>query len=146
MEVNLAINKAIEYFDEGYNCAESVLLAFTDYFNIKDDNIPKIATMFGGGISRNGLICGALSGAVISIGLRNGRLTPDDDKLKGYDKTGVIIDSFYERFGSINCKDLIGVSLQDPEGLEKYHNENIHSKKCVQYVEFVITLLINFYR
>ena len=41
---------AAEYFDKGFNCAESALLALADYFKINSTLVPAVASGFGGGI------------------------------------------------------------------------------------------------
>lgn len=64
--------KAVKLFDIGYNCAESVLLAVSGRFNKKSPIIPRVATGFGAGVGRSGQICGALSGAVMAVGLLKG--------------------------------------------------------------------------
>lgn len=75
--------QARQYFNTGYNCAESVLLAVCRESGYTESEIvkfiPRMATGFllrfhyggqvGGGIARNGGICGALSGAIMAIGL-----------------------------------------------------------------------------
>jgi len=76
---NKIIDRAFSYFRIGYNCAESVLLAIAkDASEIDCDLIPKIATGFGGGISRQGYVCGAVSGAVMGFGLKYGRNSPEE--------------------------------------------------------------------
>ena len=90
-----AIDCALSYFRMGYNCAESVLLAIAkDALAIDCDLIPKIATGFGGGISRQGYVCGAISGAVIGFGLKYGRNDPDELRAKTYNR----VVEFYKRF------------------------------------------------
>ena len=63
-------NKAIELFRGDYNCAQSVLIAFSDITGITDLTAGKIASGFGGGIGKTQEICGALSGAVMVIGYK----------------------------------------------------------------------------
>jgi C_GCAxxG_C_C family probable redox protein len=68
---NKIIDSALSYFKAGYNCAESVLLAIAkDALKIDSDLVPRIAPGFGGGISRCGYVCGAVSGAVMGFGLK----------------------------------------------------------------------------
>jgi C_GCAxxG_C_C family probable redox protein len=66
--------RGVRLFDSGYNCAEAVLLATSqDALRRKVGAvIPRIATGFGGGISRNGDVCGALTGGIMGIGLAGG--------------------------------------------------------------------------
>ncbi|MCW4055801.1 MAG: C-GCAxxG-C-C family protein, partial [Candidatus Bathyarchaeota archaeon] len=65
-------DKAAIYFRGGYNCAQSVLLAMQEHYGTKSDVIPKIASAFGGGVGRCGSVCGALTGAVMTIGMKHG--------------------------------------------------------------------------
>jgi len=83
--VRETIDKAMSYFSSGYNCAESTLLAIAKgALGINSCLIPKIATGFGGGISRQGHVCGAVSGAVMGFGLKYGRNTPEELTAKTY--------------------------------------------------------------
>lgn len=93
--VNGIMNKALSYFRSGYNCAESVLLAIAkDAFEIDSDLIPKVATGFGGGISRQGYVCGVVSGAVMGFGLKYGRDSPEELRAKTYNR----VVEFYRQF------------------------------------------------
>ena len=61
-------DKALEYHLNGYNCAQSVLAACRDYYDIDEKTALAISAGFGGGV-RSGEICGAISGAVMAAGL-----------------------------------------------------------------------------
>lgn len=137
--------KAINYFDQGYNCAQSVLLTMQEYYGIQENKlIPKIATAFGGGIGRLGSLCGALTGAIIAIGLKYGTNEPI---LKKKEKTYKLAQKFYEQFskasGSPFCKELIGYDLTDPEELDKARKSNVHEEKCTHFVKEAVEILIN---
>ena len=73
----------VKYFNNGYNCAQSVLFALYDQINpnIKNDFIPKIASGFGGGIGRCGSVCGALTGSIMAVGLKYGSNEANREKL-----------------------------------------------------------------
>src|SRR5512136_28960 len=88
--------KAAAYFKQDYNCAQSVLLTMQEYYTIpKSDLIPKIATAFGGGIGRRGSLCGALTGAIMAIGLKHGT---DKTVLIEKEKAYQIALKFYDQF------------------------------------------------
>lgn len=76
-------DEAKRLFDNGFNCAESVLLATSHekFAQSIGGIIPRIATGFGGGIARNGDVCGALTGGVMAIGLALGRVSPEDSAI-----------------------------------------------------------------
>ncbi len=65
-----------EYHDQGFNCCESTLQGLGDYLGVKSDLIPSIATGFGGGIGHTGGVCGAITGAVMALGIKYGRRDP----------------------------------------------------------------------
>ena len=62
-------NKAMKIMEQGHGCSESVLLAVSQEFGIESEIIPKIASCFAGGIGNSGSVCGAVTGAVMAIGL-----------------------------------------------------------------------------
>ena len=137
--------KAAAYFNQDYNCAQSVLLTMQEFYGIpKTDLIPKIATAFGGGIGRRGSLCGALTGAVMAIGLKHGT---DKTVLIEKEKAYQIALKFYDRFtkecGSPFCKELIGYDLTDPENLEKLRKSNVRNEKCSGFVKKAVEILIS---
>ena len=91
---------------------------------------PRIATGFGGGLGRNGFLCGAVAAATMIIGLQ-GR---GKGKKRVYPVVDRFINDFKSRFGSVNCRELIGVDLKTEEGLA-YLKEEGH-KKCSEFVRY----------
>jgi len=57
-------------FKPGLNCAQSVLTAFSDDFDVEPAAAARIAAGFGGGIGHLQKTCGAVTGAVMVLGLR----------------------------------------------------------------------------
>ncbi|MBN1504493.1 MAG: C_GCAxxG_C_C family protein [Candidatus Eisenbacteria bacterium] len=125
---------AVELFDSGFNCAESVLLSARQALGLRSSAFPRIATGFGGGVGRKGSLCGALTGAVMGIGLAHGRLRPGQNKERAYALARKTLDRFKARFGSPYCRDLINVNLNTKAGQDKYHRLNMHSERCAKYV------------
>jgi C_GCAxxG_C_C family probable redox protein len=128
--------KALENFDSGYNCAESVLMAIGEYLNMpKDRSLPRIATGFGGGIARNGNLCGALTGGIMAIGLDLGRDDSRGSRDPCYPAVDRLFNGFVEKFGSSQCRDLIGVDLKTPEGQKAHANRDLKEtcRSCVQW-------------
>lgn len=142
--VNEIIDGALSYFRGGYNCAESVLLAIAkDALEIDSNLIPKIATGFGGGISRQGYVCGAVSGAVMGFGLKYGRDSPGELRAKTYNRVVEFSKQFQKRFGSIVCKELCGCDLSTEEGIRKFRDENVHKEKCSNFVSGAIEIFVS---
>lgn len=136
-------NEALSYFRSGYNCAESVLLAIAkDALEMKNGLIPKIATGFGGGISRQGYVCGAVSGAVMGFGLKYGRNSPEELRAGTYNRVVEFFRQFQEKHGSVVCKELSGCDLSTIEGIRRFREENVHGEKCSNFVSSAIEIFI----
>jgi len=141
---NRIIDGAFSYFRIGYNCAESVLLAIAkDALEIESDLIPKIATGFGGGISRRGYVCGAVSGAVMGFGLKYGRNSPEELRAKTYNRVVEFCKQFQKMFGSIICKELSGCDLSTIEGIRKFREENVYEQRCHYFISGAIEIFMS---
>ena len=133
--------KAKENFKIGFNCAESVLKSLTTEMGIECSCIPKIATGFGAGLGRYGEICGAITGAVMALGLKYGRSDTKDPEAK--EKAYAIVDGFIKAFESnfknVRCIDLTDCNMLTPEGLQKAKDDNVHKNVCTDLVVFAAT-------
>lgn len=129
-----AVERSGELWKSGFICAESVLLALAESQGIQSPLLPRIATGFGSGISRTGGQCGAVSGAILGIGLATGRDRPTENKDPMYDLVRQFLTQFQERFGSTNCRVLVGCDLGTPAG-QAYYKENHLVERCLQYTQ-----------
>jgi len=136
--------KATSYFEQGYNCAQSVLLTMQEYYGIhRNKFVPKIATPFGGGIGKRGSLCGALTGAIMAIGLKHGtNTTLLEEKKKSYKLARKFYDQFEEACGSPFCSVLIGYDLTDAEDSERARKSNVRAEKCSNFVRKAVEILI----
>jgi C_GCAxxG_C_C family probable redox protein len=137
---NKVANKAASRFLGGFNCAESVLLTLAEHQGIKSTLIPKIATPFGGGIARSASICGCVTGAIMAIGLKYGRMKATDDRLKAYAMATDFMNAFERRFRSIICYDLIGCDFRTPEGQKRF--EELHETQCTNFVKGAVEIML----
>ncbi len=99
--------------------------------------VPKVATGFGGGISRRGDICGALTGGIMALGVTFGR----DKEGQGdadftYEKSRQLIDEFKEKFGEFDCFKLTGCDFLAPGGYEEFQRKGIKEELCINLVRF----------
>jgi C_GCAxxG_C_C family probable redox protein len=141
--------KAIKLFDSGFNCAESVLLALSEQFHQEFPIIPRIATGFGAGVGRSGQICGALSGAVMAVGLLRGCDKGEEEREKRnatYESVRQMVKAFEKEFGSSQCRVLTQCDLQTQEGKEKYRREELRKKLCPKLVGWCADYVAEKYR
>ena len=109
---------------------------------VKSDLIPGIALGFGGGLGRRGLVCGALSGGVMAIGLRYGRMEETDAKDKAYALVLELCHRFERQHGSALCRDLTRCDFTNPEDRQRWSDSNGH-EKCSQFVSTTVEILLD---
>jgi len=122
--------KAAEVMGSGYNCAQAVSTTYGVKYGVPEETISRIASAFGGGISRTNNICGAVSGAVMVLGLKYGGRNPGEKEAK--DKASAIaaefIREFKRRYGEVSCTGLLGYNLGIQEEREKAVANNEFTK------------------
>ena len=108
--------KAAELFLGGYNCAQSVLVAFSDLTGLDADFSAKFSSSFGGGMGRLREVCGAVSGMLMVAGLLYGYETPGNDEIKKehYARVQYLAGRFREEVGSIVCREILKNPPSDP--------------------------------
>jgi len=116
----------------GLYCAEGVILALAKAQGVESDLLPRIATGFCGGMAGTSGPCGALTGAVMGIGLALGRSRGGEPTNASYTATQQLIREFEQAFGARNCKDLLGCDLGTPEGQAAFRNSRLH-ERCAAY-------------
>jgi C_GCAxxG_C_C family probable redox protein len=123
---------AEDAFASGLYCAESVALALAQAQGVQSDLLPKVATAFCSGMARTCGPCGALTGALIGVGLALGRSQADQPLQACYAATQQLIREFEHTFGARNCNDLLGCDLGTPEGQATFREQGL-KQRCVQY-------------
>lgn len=126
-------------FYNGYNCAQSVLSVFAEELGISKDACLKLASPFGSGIAYMQETCGAVSGALMAIGLKYGRGKDGtiEDKELAYDMSRHFIEEFKKTtFGTICCRELMdGLNMNTPEGMAKIKELDLFRLRCSKHVQ-----------
>ncbi|WP_448536258.1 C-GCAxxG-C-C family protein [Pseudothermotoga sp.] len=130
--------KALELFEQGFNCAQSVFAAFAPSFGLDEPTALKIAAAFGGGMSRCGSVCGVVSGALIGLSMNR---MDKDAREQLYAISKGFVQRFKSEHGSILCTDLLGCDVSTEEGLKKAREENIFRTVCPEYVKQATQIL-----
>ena len=135
-------------FLNGYNDAQSIILAFKDVLKSDYKALCKSSTPFGGGIARLRETCGALSGAIIVLGYLYGYCTPETGEIKQnlYELTQNFVFRFEKEFGSIHCRTLLNLkedydspipSIRDEKYYKNRPCKNIISKTAFMLAEYI---------
>jgi C_GCAxxG_C_C family probable redox protein len=129
-------DEALACFKKGFTCSSAVFSAFSDDLGLDRKTAMKIGCGFGAGISKTGNICGAVSGAIMVIGLKYGKTKLGDDAAT--ENTRALARQFIREFaaknGSVNCTELLGYNLSDPAEYEKAREKKLFVTKCPELV------------
>ena len=97
----------------------------------------KVSGAFGGGMGRMGETCGAVTGALMVIGLRYGKTRAEDEQTK--EKVYTLVQEFVKRFkarnGSILCRELLGCDLSTQDGRTLAKEKQLTKTLCPKYVQ-----------
>jgi C_GCAxxG_C_C family probable redox protein len=136
--MNNAHERAIEIAKQGYNCAQSVFLALAENKGIEQNTALKLATGLGGGIARRQKTCGAITGAILAIGLLTEIEESNIVKYKDtvFARANLLFEQFEKEFCTTECIDLVGEVFSDDSAYERFKNERIFETKCFDFIRF----------
>ena len=123
---NTAEAETIKRFKDGMFCAESVVLTLASRQGIESPLLPAMATGFCGGMGHTAGPCGALTGAIMGLGLAFGRAGPNDTTERTYKAVMSLVRQFTEEFGATGCVELTGCHLGTPEGQRKFRQGKLY--------------------
>jgi C_GCAxxG_C_C family probable redox protein len=129
---------AKRYFEEGYNCAQAVLLAFFEETGLSQDQAARLASTFGGGMGRMREVCGAVSAMFMVEGMLRGYSDPKakEEKAALYASVRELADQFREKNHSIICRDLLIDTEVTPGGEPEARTKEYYERRpCGCYVE-----------
>ncbi len=139
-------DRACNNFREGYNCAQSVFLAFSDKLGFDKETALRLSSSFGGGMGRLREVCGAVSSMFMIAGMLKGYTTPADDdiKAKHYELIQSLAKEFKSKHETIICRELLGLEESEfspiPEKrTEKYYQE----RPCENFIRLASEIVEN---
>ena len=134
---------AVASYKSGFTCSSAVFSTFSGELGLDPDTAKKISCGFGAGISKTGNICGAVSGAILVIGLKYGKIKQGDDPAT--EKTRALVREFIREFtarhGSVSCKELLGYNLNNPDEYAKAREAKLFFTKCPELVHDAAAIL-----
>jgi len=109
--------------------------------NFDKEQATKMATPFGGGMSRFGMICGTLVGGAMAIGTCFGRTKAEekDKREKTYSKVQGLLRGFEKEYGTLQCRELIGLNLLDPADQKKFQELKL-TERCAGFAASAVEM------
>ena len=135
---------AKELFKKGYNCSQSVFVAFCDETGLNIEDALKISSSFGGGMGRLREVCGAVSGMFMVVGMKYGYTDPTDKlkKSEHYKLIQSLAKRFENKNPSIICRDLLKLTSKLEAPIPEDRTEAYYKKRpCAELVEYAAQIL-----
>jgi C_GCAxxG_C_C family probable redox protein len=137
------IEEAVGSFREGFNCSQAILSTYGGELGLERETALKASAGLGGGMGGLGEVCGAVTGALIVIGLKHGYTMPKDKKTKEqtYARVRDFADRFRSRNGSLLCRELLGCDLTTAEGMAMAREKRLFTERCPGFVREAAEIL-----
>ena len=139
--------KAQELFCNGCTCAQAIVLAFKDLFEIDETLLKKLSSSFGGGVARLREVCGCVTGMAIVLGLIHGDydVLDNDAKAKHYERIQNLAFEFRDKFKTYNCAELLN-KLKGPEAPipDERTEEYYKIRPCAMFIGEMAQILENY--
>jgi C_GCAxxG_C_C family probable redox protein len=137
------LTEAVELFKSGFHCSQAVLAAFSEEFGLPRETALKISCPFGGGLGGYGSTCGALTGAMMAIGLKYGTTKATDIEAKklSREKARKLIETFESVHGSSICNELVGFDRSNLSGADLMAKLPYFYTTCPKFLETVVSFL-----
>ena len=131
---------------EGYNCCQSVAMAFSDILGLEPLIVARFCSGFGGGFARMREVCGCVSGMTLVAGAISPADNPQDKecRARNYALVQNLAGEFKERQGSIVCRELLGLRAGTPQESPVPSDRTpqyYHSRKCADFVACAAQIL-----
>jgi C_GCAxxG_C_C family probable redox protein len=134
---------AVGCFREGFSCSQAILSIYGPEFGLARETALKAGAALGAGMGRLGEACGAVTGAMIVIGLKYGHTEAKDKetKTKTYDRVRDYGERFRALHGSLLCRELLGCDLGTAEGMETARQKGYFTELCPRFVREAAEIL-----
>ncbi len=136
------VQNAVSAFESGFNCSQAIARTYGPVYGLSALDAVRVSCGFGGGM-RHGGTCGAVTGALMILGLRFGPRNESDTSAKAGVNSKV--SEFQSRFeslcDSVECRDLLGRDISTPEGMGQAANNNLFRTVCPKMVQTAAEIL-----
>ncbi len=134
------VQTALTYFKEGCSCSQAIFAAYGPQLGVDRENALRIASTFSGGMGLTGETCGAVTGALMVLGLKYD-IADADAKAKSIQRAKEFLNKFKACYGSNICRDLMGYDLNTPSGLAFIKDNKLNETLCPKYVQAAAEIL-----
>ena len=134
---------AVSCFKKGFNCSQAVFFVFGSDFGMDTDTAHRVACAFGGGLAGSGETCGAVTGALMALGLKYGMTDPGNQPAKEetYAYAKRFLQEFASRHHSTRCRDLLGRDITTPAERAQAKADGLFETVCPRFVRDAVQIV-----
>jgi C_GCAxxG_C_C family probable redox protein len=120
-----------------------MIKAYASELKVDEDAVVRMASPFGGGLGRNGYVCGAVAGAAMLIGARFGNADAADTAARdrAYAAAGKLMEKFQAEHHTVLCRELIAFDINTPEGYQSARAAGVFQNRCPLFLRSAGKLL-----
>lgn len=135
--------RAESKFLDGFLCSQAILSTYGPEYGLDINLALKLAAGFGGGMGRQGQICGALTGAIMVIGLKKGAITAEDmnSREATYHAVKELFKQFKQQNRSTVCRELLNCDISKPEEYQRAKERKLFQTLCPGYVKSAVEIM-----
>lgn len=142
IDESVALGK--KYFSGKYNCSQSTMKAILVGMDLDFEQILPLAAGLGAGVAHEGNVCGAVSGAILALGVieSNTHKEPLVQKQAAYTSGEAFVRRFKSKNGTIICNELTGIEMIDTTARKAANEDGTFAKKCPSFVADAVRITL----
>ena len=144
IDIEQRVARAREAFEQGYNCSQSVVVAYADVLGQDADALASLVAPLGGGMGRLREVCGAVSGMfmVSSAAYRGESNTDRSVRTQIYTGVQQLAERYRSECGSIVCRELLGLKQHSDVPVPEERTPDYYRRRpCSEYVAIAARLV-----
>ncbi len=133
--------RTVQLFANGLNCSQAILTVFGEQYGLAPNMVERIGRPLGGGMGRMAKTCGAITAAVLILGLAKDHQDEAEARKVSFSHVQELFRRFEAKHGTTECKSLLGADMSTEAGLKKVQVEKLVSKVCPAFVKDAANIL-----
>ncbi len=135
------VQRTVDLFSNGMTCSQAMLTVFGETYGLDMELVARLGRPLGGGMGRSGRTCGALTAAVLLLGLANDDPEESEARKVCFHRVQQLFQRFTSLHGTAECRDLLGADWNTAEGLKRIQEENLVKNRCPAFVRDAASIL-----
>jgi cysteine desulfurase / selenocysteine lyase len=141
--VTAGVQETADLFSSGYSCSEAMLMAYAPSLGLDRATAQRLMLPLAPARGSRPSTCCAFTAAALIIGLHAEHTIPEDREARA--RTAGLVQqlaaSFEARYGSLECRSLLGCDVGTQEGRTEYVERDLRETSCAGFVRETAVML-----